>query len=150
MLIVKPFFFALCSDWKEMVDEWVKATSTTAMTGRNFLSSFSSHLIFFFYQKKKKKKQDICLHVPSMKIILLLFCPFLKLVNVLKVALLFVGSEGGTPDSVNPSVLDEEEGLPSPPLDEGAFFVAQTGSIELSQVLTGPFSHFSYLFFCKI
>lgn len=47
----------------------------------------------------------------------------------------FVGSEG-TPDSVNPSVVDEEEeeGLPSPPMDE-AFFAAQTGSMELSQVL---------------
>jgi hypothetical protein len=40
----------------------------------------------------------------------------------------------GTPDSVNPSVVDEEEGLPSPPLDEGAFFAPQPTSIELSQV----------------
>ena len=51
-----------------------------------------------------------------------------------------VGSEG-TPDSVNPSVVDEaeedeeeEEGLPSPPLDEGAFFATQPTSMELSQV----------------
>lgn len=44
-----------------------------------------------------------------------------------------VGS-GGTPDSVNPSVVDEYEGLPSPPLDEGLFFAAQPTSIELSQV----------------
>lgn len=43
-----------------------------------------------------------------------------------------VGS-GGTPDSVNPSVVDEYEGLPSPPLD-GLFFATQPTSIELSQV----------------
>ncbi|KAA8546555.1 hypothetical protein F0562_002706 [Nyssa sinensis] len=41
----------------------------------------------------------------------------------------------GTPESVNPSVVDEEEGLPSPPLDEGAFFATQPTSIELSQIL---------------
>ncbi|XP_027351740.1 probable mediator of RNA polymerase II transcription subunit 26b [Abrus precatorius] len=68
----------LIDGWKEMVDEWVKATTITV-----------------------------------------------------------AGSEG-TPDSVNPSVVDdEEEGLPSPPMDEGAFFVAQTGSIELSQFFDG-------------
>lgn len=56
-----------------------------------------------------------------------------------------------TSDSVNPSVVEEEEyeedkdqdeeveeeeeeGLPSPPMDE-AFFAAQTGPIELSQVI---------------
>ncbi|KAJ4838573.1 hypothetical protein Tsubulata_018222 [Turnera subulata] len=33
-----------------------------------------------------------------------------------------IGGNEGTPDSANPSVLDEEEGLPSPPLDEAAFF----------------------------
>jgi hypothetical protein len=44
-----------------------------------------------------------------------------------------LGNEG-TPDSVNPSVVDEEEGLPSPPLDEGAFFTTQPTSMELSQV----------------
>ncbi|POO00479.1 Transcription elongation factor [Trema orientale] len=45
----------------------------------------------------------------------------------------------GTPDSVNPSVVDdeEEEGLPSPPLDEGAFFAAQTTSMELSGFFDG-------------
>lgn len=48
---------------------------------------------------------------------------------------IFVGSEG-TPDSANPSYIDddEEEGLPSPPLDEGAFFATQPTSMELSQV----------------
>ncbi|XLU20966.1 hypothetical protein S245_057032, partial [Arachis hypogaea] len=46
------------------------------------------------------------------------------------------GSEG-IPDSVNPSVVYEEEGLPSPPMDEGAFLVASTGSIELSQFFDG-------------
>ncbi|KAJ4706694.1 Transcription elongation factor [Melia azedarach] len=43
----------------------------------------------------------------------------------------------GTPDSVNPSVVDEEEGLPSPPLDELAFFAAPTAGIELSQFFDG-------------
>ncbi|XP_059428742.1 probable mediator of RNA polymerase II transcription subunit 26b [Corylus avellana] len=47
------------------------------------------------------------------------------------------GAEG-TPDSVNPSVVDEdEEGLPSPPLDEGAFFATQPTAIELSQFFDG-------------
>ncbi|CAL5420574.1 unnamed protein product [Camellia sinensis] len=55
--------------WKEMVDEWVKATSTVAV-------------------------------------------------------------EEGTPESVNPSVIDEEEGLPSPPMDDVGFLSAP---IELSQ-----------------
>ncbi|KAL2931197.1 putative mediator of RNA polymerase II transcription subunit 26b [Bienertia sinuspersici] len=32
--------------------------------------------------------------------------------------------EGGTPDSVNPSIIDEEEGIPSP-TDEGALFSIQ-------------------------
>lgn len=41
---------------------------------------------------------------------------------------------GGTPESMKTSdVVDEEEGLPSPPLDEGAFFASQP--MELSQVL---------------
>ncbi|RDY11232.1 putative mediator of RNA polymerase II transcription subunit 26b, partial [Mucuna pruriens] len=68
----------LISGWKEMVDEWVKVTATTAIAD----------------------------------------------------------SEGGTPDSVNPSVVDddeeEEEGLPSPPMDD-AFFATQPVSMELSQ-----------------
>ncbi|TKY53428.1 mediator of RNA polymerase II transcription subunit 26b [Spatholobus suberectus] len=67
----------LIDGWKEMVDEWVKATTAIA-----------------------------------------------------------VGSEG-TPDSVNPSVVDDEEGLPSPPMDEGALFAAPTGSMELSQFFDG-------------
>ncbi|XVF07075.1 hypothetical protein REPUB_Repub06bG0106000 [Reevesia pubescens] len=44
----------------------------------------------------------------------------------------------GTPESVNPSVVDEEEveeeGLPSPPLDVGAFFDTQPTSMELSEI----------------
>ena len=46
-----------------------------------------------------------------------------------------VGSEC-TPDSENPSVVDdeEEERLPSRPLDEGAFFATQPTSMEHSQV----------------
>nr|KYP59871.1 hypothetical protein KK1_015312 [Cajanus cajan] len=66
----------LIDGWKEMVNEWVKAT--TAITGSE-----------------------------------------------------------GTPDSVNPSVVDDEEGLPSPPMDEGALFAAPTGSMELSQFFDG-------------
>lgn len=50
---------------------------------------------------------------------------------------MLIGSEG-TPDSVNPSVVDDEEGLPSPPMDEGALFAAPTGSMELSQVIQCP------------
>ncbi|KAL4203336.1 hypothetical protein AMTRI_Chr01g103500 [Amborella trichopoda] len=46
---------------------------------------------------------------------------------------------GGSPDSVKPAVAEEEEeeGLPSPPLDEGAFLATQTTSIELSQFFDG-------------
>ncbi|KAJ4979474.1 hypothetical protein NE237_010254 [Protea cynaroides] len=47
------------------------------------------------------------------------------------------GATEGSPDSVNPSVVDEEEGLPSPPLDEGAFFATQPTSMELSQFFDG-------------
>ncbi|XAR48299.1 hypothetical protein NMG60_11031065 [Bertholletia excelsa] len=42
-----------------------------------------------------------------------------------------------TPESVKPSILDEDEGLPSPPLDEGAFFATQPTSMELSQFFDG-------------
>ncbi|XP_076891417.1 putative mediator of RNA polymerase II transcription subunit 26b [Bidens hawaiensis] len=38
-----------------------------------------------------------------------------------------------TPDSMNPSVLDEEEGLPSPPLDDLAFLNPHSMSLELSE-----------------
>lgn len=47
-------------------------------------------------------------------------------------------AEGGTPDSVNPSTVEEDEeegGLPSPPLDEGAFFATQ--NMELSKFFDG-------------
>ncbi|XP_042484014.1 probable mediator of RNA polymerase II transcription subunit 26b [Macadamia integrifolia] len=49
------------------------------------------------------------------------------------------GATEGSPDSVNPSVVvdEEEEGLPSPPLDEGAFFGTQPTSLELSQFFDG-------------
>lgn len=47
---------------------------------------------------------------------------------------LLKGNES-TPESMKASVVDQdEEGLPSPPLDDLAFFSAQTTSIELSQV----------------
>ncbi|KAK6124819.1 hypothetical protein DH2020_041435 [Rehmannia glutinosa] len=45
------------------------------------------------------------------------------------------GAEVGT-ESVKTSVVEEEEGLPSPPLDEGAFFATPT-SMELSQFFDG-------------
>lgn len=49
---------------------------------------------------------------------------------------LLKGTES-TPESMKVSVVDqEEEGLPSPPLDDLAFFAAQTTSMELSQVCT--------------
>ncbi|KAI7734850.1 hypothetical protein M8C21_025478 [Ambrosia artemisiifolia] len=38
-----------------------------------------------------------------------------------------------TPESMNPSVLDEEEGLPSPPLDDIAFLNPHSISLELSE-----------------
>ncbi|KAL2895830.1 putative mediator of RNA polymerase II transcription subunit 26b [Bienertia sinuspersici] len=44
-------------------------------------------------------------------------------------------AEGGTPDSVNPSTVDEEEGLPSPPMDEGALFSTQP--MDFSQFFDG-------------
>ena len=52
------------------------------------------------------------------------------------IGVLLIGAEG-TPESVKPSAVDdeeEEEGLPSPPLDEGAFFATQPTSMELSEV----------------
>lgn len=49
--------------------------------------------------------------------------------------ILIIGTEG-TPDSKNLSALDEEVGLPSPPLDEGVFFTTQPTSIELSRVMS--------------
>ncbi|XP_078446590.1 transcription elongation factor (TFIIS) family protein [Wolffia australiana] len=41
-----------------------------------------------------------------------------------------------TPESVNPSVVEEDEGLPSPPLDDGILFSAQS-NLELSQFFDG-------------
>ncbi|KAF8395738.1 hypothetical protein HHK36_019689 [Tetracentron sinense] len=43
----------------------------------------------------------------------------------------------GSPDSVNPSVVDDEEGLPSPSMDEGVFFATQAISMEFSQFFDG-------------
>ncbi|KAG1327712.1 putative mediator of RNA polymerase II transcription subunit 26b [Cocos nucifera] len=42
-----------------------------------------------------------------------------------------------SPASVNPSVVDEEEGLPSPPMDEGALLATQTTCIQLSEFFDG-------------
>eukprot|EP01018_Ginkgo_biloba_P028503 Gb_30192 [translate_table: standard] len=44
---------------------------------------------------------------------------------------------GTSPDSVSPAVVDDENGLPSPPLDEGAFLATQTTSIEISKFFDG-------------
>eukprot|EP01018_Ginkgo_biloba_P034700 Gb_25854 [translate_table: standard] len=44
---------------------------------------------------------------------------------------------GTSPDSVSPEAIEDENGLPSPPLDEGAFFTTQTTSIEMSQFFDG-------------
>ncbi|KAG9157484.1 hypothetical protein Leryth_010320 [Lithospermum erythrorhizon] len=43
-------------------------------------------------------------------------------------------TDNTSPESVKTSTIDDEEGLPSPPLDEGAFF---SHSIELSQIFDG-------------
>ncbi|KAJ0485387.1 putative non-specific serine/threonine protein kinase [Helianthus annuus] len=55
-----------------------------------------------------------------------------------KVAELFkiivdVAVSRNTPESMNPSVVDEEEGLPSPPLDDLAFLNPHSMSLELSE-----------------
>lgn len=39
------------------------------------------------------------------------------------------------PDSVSPAIANDENGLPSPPLDEWAFLSTQTTSIEISHVV---------------
>lgn len=44
---------------------------------------------------------------------------------------------GTSPDSVSLATVDDENGLPSPPLDEGAFLATQTTSIEISQIFDG-------------
>ncbi|GMN53174.1 hypothetical protein TIFTF001_022311 [Ficus carica] len=51
-------------------------------------------------------------------------------------AIASMNSTEGTPDSKNLSALDEEVGLPSPPLDE-VFFATQPTSIELSRFFDG-------------
>lgn len=52
-------------------------------------------------------------------------------------AIASTNSTEGTPDSKNLSALDEEVGLPSPPLDDGVFFTTQPTSIELSRFFDG-------------
>ncbi|KAI3667102.1 hypothetical protein L6452_42148 [Arctium lappa] len=42
-----------------------------------------------------------------------------------------------TPESMNPSVLDEEDGLPSPPLDDLSFLNPHSMSLELSEFFDG-------------
>ncbi|CAI0374582.1 unnamed protein product [Linum tenue] len=61
-----------------------------------------------------------------------------------------IRNEGGTPDSMNPSVVDEEEGLPSPPMDDGIFFATQATGMELAQVINIPFHEMEkFLFYPK-
>ncbi|XP_028102605.1 probable mediator of RNA polymerase II transcription subunit 26b isoform X2 [Camellia sinensis] len=58
------------------------------------------------------------------------------MVDAWVIATAAIADAEGTPESVNPSVVDEEEeGLPSPPLDEGAFL--NNATIELSQFFDG-------------
>ncbi|KAL7197717.1 hypothetical protein ACSBR2_020274 [Camellia fascicularis] len=58
------------------------------------------------------------------------------MVDAWVIATAAIAGAEGTPESVNPSVVDEEEeGLPSPPLDEGAFL--NNATIELSQFFDG-------------
>lgn len=45
--------------------------------------------------------------------------------------------EGATPESMNPSVLDEEERLPTPPFDDLEFFATHNSSMEFSQFFDG-------------
>nr|XP_043610924.1 probable mediator of RNA polymerase II transcription subunit 26b [Erigeron canadensis] len=42
-----------------------------------------------------------------------------------------------TPESMNPSIVDEEEGLPSPPLDDLAFLNPHSMSLELNEFFDG-------------
>lgn len=93
-----------------MVDEWVKAT--TKVTGNSSIFS--------------EKYYIICLKF---------FSIFLKKLRCFELAV----SEA-TPESMNPSVLDEEEGLPSPPLDDLAFLNPHAMSLELSEVCKSHFS----------
>lgn len=81
--------------------------------------------------------------IPSINSFLILYVNLqLQVFAKAECAGLFIGTEG-TPDSANPSVVDDEEGLPSPPLDEGFLFSTQP-TMELSDVWR---SHFFYLFF---
>ncbi|XP_010552906.1 PREDICTED: probable mediator of RNA polymerase II transcription subunit 26b [Tarenaya hassleriana] len=48
-----------------------------------------------------------------------------------------IAGAGDTPESANPSVVDEEEGLPSPPMDEGALFATGHVGLELGQFFDG-------------
>lgn len=94
-----------------MVDVWVKATA--AVQGR--VCSLCMHLLVHPNFREFFIEKCFC------------FC-------------LQKGAEV-TPDSKNKSAAvkeeddyEEEEGLPSPPLDEAAFFTTQPTSMELSQV----------------
>uniref|UniRef100_A0A0D6R8F8 TFIIS N-terminal domain-containing protein n=1 Tax=Araucaria cunninghamii TaxID=56994 RepID=A0A0D6R8F8_ARACU len=48
-----------------------------------------------------------------------------------------VAMGGTSSDSVSPATVDDESGLPSPPLEEGAFLATQTTSVEISQFFDG-------------
>ncbi|XP_017242361.1 probable mediator of RNA polymerase II transcription subunit 26b [Daucus carota subsp. sativus] len=45
--------------------------------------------------------------------------------------------EGGTPESMNPSIVDEDERLPTPPYEDLAFFATHDSSMEFSQFFDG-------------
>lgn len=100
-------------DWKVLVDEWVNATA--AFTGYYLRVSCS---LFDF----QDQRTILCVSICNSE---LKFEPIYYLRE---------GTES-TPESMKASVVDqEEEGLPSPPLDDLAFFSAQTTSMELGQV----------------
>ncbi|XP_024974622.1 probable mediator of RNA polymerase II transcription subunit 26b [Cynara cardunculus var. scolymus] len=48
-----------------------------------------------------------------------------------------IAASDDTPESINPSVLDEEDGLPSPPLDDLSFLNPHSMSLELSEFFDG-------------
>ena len=48
-----------------------------------------------------------------------------------------VAAIGTSPNSVSPEAFKDDDCLPSPPLDEGAFLTVQTTSIEMSQFFDG-------------
>jgi hypothetical protein len=55
--------------------------------------------------------------------------------NIFLFIYIILHGAGTLPDSASPATADDENGLPSPPFDVGAFLATQTTSIEISQVV---------------